>query len=59
MLRHTCGFALANKGHDTRALPAYLAGTSAELVDGSEIFFGEFDGAVVCLILIRLSLRRT
>jgi type 1 fimbriae regulatory protein FimB/type 1 fimbriae regulatory protein FimE len=24
MLRHTCGFALANKGHDTRALQAYL-----------------------------------
>jgi site-specific recombinase XerD len=24
MLRHACGFALANAGHDTRALPAYL-----------------------------------
>jgi integrase len=24
MLRHTCGFALANAGHDTRALQAYL-----------------------------------
>ena len=24
MLRHACGFALANKGHDTRALKAYL-----------------------------------
>ena len=24
MLRHTCGFVLANKGHDTRALQAYL-----------------------------------
>src|SRR6476646_2712416 len=24
MLRHPCGFALANKGHDTRALQAYL-----------------------------------
>ena len=23
MLRHACGFALANKGHDTRALQAY------------------------------------
>ena len=23
-LRHACGFALANKGHDTRALQAYL-----------------------------------
>jgi site-specific recombinase XerD len=25
MLRHACGFALANAGHDTRALQAYLA----------------------------------
>ena len=24
MLRHSCGFALANKGHDTRSLQAYL-----------------------------------
>jgi integrase len=24
MLRHACGFALANQGHDTRALQAYL-----------------------------------
>jgi site-specific recombinase XerD len=24
MLRHACGFALANKGHDTRALQAYM-----------------------------------
>ena len=24
MLRHACGFALANKGHDTRSLGAYL-----------------------------------
>jgi integrase len=24
MLRHACGFTLANKGHDTRALQAYL-----------------------------------
>jgi len=25
MLRHACGFALANKGHDTRALQAYVS----------------------------------
>ena len=24
MLRHACGYAQANKGHDTRALQAYL-----------------------------------
>jgi site-specific recombinase XerD len=24
MLRHACGYALANKGHDTRALQAYF-----------------------------------
>ena len=27
MLRHACGYALANKGHDTRALQAYLGHT--------------------------------
>ena len=25
MLRHACSFALANKGHDTRSLQAYLS----------------------------------
>jgi site-specific recombinase XerD len=24
MFRHACGYALANRGHDTRALQAYL-----------------------------------
>ena len=24
MLRHACGYALANRGHDTRALQAYV-----------------------------------
>jgi site-specific recombinase XerD len=24
MLRHACGYALANRGHDTRALQAYF-----------------------------------
>jgi site-specific recombinase XerD len=24
MLRHACGYALANKGHDTRAIQAFL-----------------------------------
>jgi len=24
MLRHACGYALANRGHDTRALQSYL-----------------------------------
>jgi site-specific recombinase XerD len=24
MLKHACGYALANRGHDTRALQAYL-----------------------------------
>jgi site-specific recombinase XerD len=27
MLRHACGFALANKGHDTRALQAHISVT--------------------------------
>jgi type 1 fimbriae regulatory protein FimB/type 1 fimbriae regulatory protein FimE len=30
MLRHACGFALANKGHDTRALQAYLGHESIQ-----------------------------
>jgi integrase len=30
MLRHACGFALANKGHDTRALQAYLGHRSIQ-----------------------------
>jgi site-specific recombinase XerC len=31
MLRHACGFALANKGHDTRALQAYLGHRNIQL----------------------------
>ena len=30
MLRHACGYALANKGHDTRALQAYLGHKSIQ-----------------------------
>ena len=30
MLRHACGFTLANKGHDTRALQAYLGHKSIQ-----------------------------
>ena len=30
MLRHACGFALANKGHDTRSLQAYLGHTNIQ-----------------------------
>jgi site-specific recombinase XerD len=29
MLRHTCGYALANKGHDTRAIQAWLERASS------------------------------
>jgi len=44
MLRHACGFALANKGHDTRALQAYrpqehsTSGTPRCRRRGSRIF---------------------
>jgi len=31
MLRHACGYALANKGHDTRALQAYLGHRNIQL----------------------------
>ena len=30
MLRHACGVALANKGHDTRALQAYLGNRNVQ-----------------------------
>ena len=30
MLRHACGFTLANKGHDTRSLQAYLGHTNIQ-----------------------------
>jgi site-specific recombinase XerD len=30
MLRHACGYALANRGHDTRALQAYLGHRNIE-----------------------------
>ena len=30
MLRHACGFKLANDGHDTRALQAYLGHKSIQ-----------------------------
>jgi site-specific recombinase XerD len=30
MLRHACAYALANKGHDTRALQAYLGHRNIE-----------------------------
>jgi integrase len=30
MLRHACGFALANRGHDTRSLQAYLGHRSIQ-----------------------------
>ena len=46
MLRHACGYALANKGHDTRAVQAYLghrniqhtAATLNYRLPGSSIF---------------------
>jgi integrase len=46
MLRHACGYTLANKGHDTRALQAYLAtfnipsGTPSYRQRGLRIFGG-------------------
>ena len=33
MLRHATGYALANKGHDTRALQAYLGHPSCHRID--------------------------
>jgi type 1 fimbriae regulatory protein FimB/type 1 fimbriae regulatory protein FimE len=45
MLRHACGFALANKGHDTRALQAATSSTRCDTPScrraGSRIFGGK------------------
>jgi type 1 fimbriae regulatory protein FimB/type 1 fimbriae regulatory protein FimE len=42
-LRHACGFALANKGHDTRALQAYLGHKNIQhTVRYSELAPGRF-----------------
>lgn len=43
MLRHACGFALANKGHDTRALQHYLGHKNIQhTVRYSELSPGRF-----------------
>jgi Phage integrase family len=48
MLRHTCGFKLANDGHDTRALQHYLgykpSGTPKWRPTDSRTFGGTDDG---------------
>ena len=42
MLRHACGFALANKGHDTRALQAYLGHRNIQHTELSPDRFKDF-----------------
>ena len=45
MVRHACGFALANRGHDTRALQAYLGHRNVSiraLYELSPTLFQEF-----------------
>ena len=45
MLRHACGFALANKGHDTRALQAYLGHKNIQhTVRYTELIAGSIQG---------------
>ena len=45
MLRHGCGFALANAGHDTRALQAWLGHKSIQhTVRYTELAPGEVQG---------------
>jgi integrase len=45
MLRHACGFALANAGHDTRSLQAYLGHRNIQnTVRYSELAPGRFAG---------------
>ena len=38
MLRHACGFAPANKGHDTRALQAYLGHKNINIRSGTQSY---------------------
>ncbi len=42
MLHHACGFALANKGHDTRALQAYLGHKYIQQVRYTELSADRF-----------------
>jgi type 1 fimbriae regulatory protein FimB/type 1 fimbriae regulatory protein FimE len=43
MLRHACGYALANAGHDTRSLQAYLGHRNIQnTVRYSELAPGRF-----------------
>lgn len=45
MLRHACGFALANAGHDTRSLQAYLGHKNIQhTVRYTELAPGRFNG---------------
>jgi type 1 fimbriae regulatory protein FimB/type 1 fimbriae regulatory protein FimE len=45
MLRHACGFTLANRGHDTRALQAYLGHRNIQhTVRYTELAPGRFAG---------------
>jgi type 1 fimbriae regulatory protein FimB/type 1 fimbriae regulatory protein FimE len=45
MLRHACGFTLANKGHDTRAIQGYLGHRDIKhTVVYTELAAGRFDG---------------
>jgi type 1 fimbriae regulatory protein FimB len=42
MLRHTCGFKLANNGVDTRSLQAYLGHSSIQHMRYTELAPGRF-----------------
>jgi type 1 fimbriae regulatory protein FimB/type 1 fimbriae regulatory protein FimE len=45
MLRHSCGYYLANKGTDTRAIQAYLGHRSiTHTVRYTELAAGRFEG---------------
>ena len=47
MLRHACGYALANKGHDTRALQAYLGHRNETRCGAKEKAFHQFPSAIL------------
>ena len=53
MLRHACGFALANAGHDTRALQAWLGHKNIQHTVRYQAEFGNSSGSSAIFAAIR------
>jgi site-specific recombinase XerD len=53
MLRHACGYKLANDGHDTRAIQAYLGHRNFR----NDVLYGAGEPAVVGRTILRRTVR--